>query len=355
MPLNRAQEQAVKHRDGPLLVIAGAGTGKTQVITHRIIELLGSGVHPSEILAVTFTDKAALEMENRVIELLGSYAPDLNIQTFNAFGHSLLERFAFEIGLSSPLGVLNSAQKVVFMRQHFDELGLNYYAPVTRPDRFLAELSSYFSQLKNELITPEIYEKFAQKLIKLAQADAQNQEAMRQKELAAAYKQYIELTRKENVLDFDDQLYLTVELLEKRSNVLAKLQTEIKYLLIDEFQDTNPVQNKLVSLLVGQKQNVMVVGDDDQSIYRFRGAAISNILGFKEEYPKAQQITLTHNYRSSQEILDRAYSLIQYNNPNRLESKYKIDKRLIAQFKGKSPVLKGFLLAKKRLLDRAPT
>jgi DNA helicase-2/ATP-dependent DNA helicase PcrA len=338
--LNTEQIQAVQHKEGPLLVVAGAGTGKTQVITYRIAELLKGGVQPSEILAITFTDKAAGEMESRIVDLLKQYLPDLRVNTFNAFGHELLERFGFEIGLGPPLRVLNSAQKIVFMRHHIDKLGLDYYAPVTRPDRFLAELAGYFSQVKNELITPENYDKFVKKLARVAETESEYMEAARQRELATVYRNYVQLARQENVLDFDDQLYVSVELLKKRPNVLNKLQTEIKYILVDEFQDTNPLQNKLINLLAGDKQNVMVVGDDDQSIYRFRGAAVANILSFKEEYPQAQQIALVQNYRSSQEVLDSAYRLIQHNNPNRLEAKYKINKRLIAQFRAKSPQIK---------------
>jgi DNA helicase II / ATP-dependent DNA helicase PcrA len=341
--LNREQVKVISHREGPMLVIAGAGTGKTQVISLRIANLIKKKNQPESILAVTFTDKAALEMENRIIDAVGKFLPELRVKTFNSFGQEILERFGFEIGLGLPLKLLNSAQKIVFLRDHIDELQLDYYAPVTKPDKFIGELAKYFSQLKNEYIQPLNYIKYAKKLNTGASNNAEQMEARRHLELAKAYDVYIKLTRQNAVLDFDDQLFIAVELLKKRSNVLSRINNELKYILVDEFQDTNPVQNELINLISGERQNIMVVGDDDQSIYRFRGAAVENILEFKDRYKSAKQVTLIKNYRSSQEILDSAYKLIQHNNPNRLEAKYNINKRLTSEFTSKIPVVKGFL------------
>lgn len=345
--LNREQRAAVEHDKGPMLVVAGAGTGKTQVITYRVAYLIEKlKVKPSEILAVTFTDKAAREMEARISEVMGKYVLDVNITTFNSLGNDLLKRFAYDIGLTPNLKLLNPAQQVVFLKDHLDELALDYYAPVTNPEGLLAELAQYFSKLKSEQITPPQYTKFVQKLTKQANSDDERLEAASQHELALAYRQYHQLARQKGVVDYDDQVYLPVELLEKRPNLRAKLQAEIRYVLVDEFQDTNKSQSALIDLVVGQSRgggNIMVVGDDDQSIYRFRGAALSNILEFKQRYRRAKQLPLLENYRSTQAILDSAHQLIQHNNPDRLEAKYGLDKRLRGQIKGKSPQLKACL------------
>ncbi len=342
--LNDQQRQAVKSTPGALLVVAGAGTGKTQVISYRLAYLIDQlKVKPSEILAVTFTDKAAREMETRLTELLARYILDVKITTFNSFGHDLLRRFAYELGLSQDLQLLTDTQQVVFLREQIDNLRLNYYAPITNPEGFLYELTGYFSKLAAELVPAAKYTKFVQNLTKQAKTKPEKEEAARQRELAYAYKRYNELKRQANLIDFDDQVTLVVELLERFTNVRAKVQAECRYILVDEFQDTNSAQSRLVDLLVGNDQNIMVVGDDDQSVYRFRGAAVANILSFADRYPKANRLALTKNYRSSQPILDAAYRLVQYNNPERLESKYSIDKRLIGQFSGPKPILKTFL------------
>ncbi len=342
--LNPQQQAAVKHGQGPLLVVAGAGTGKTQVITNRVAHLInGLKTEPSQILAITFTAKAAREMEGRVIELLGSYIFDVNITTFNAFGFNLLRRFSYELGLNQQLSLLNETQQLVFMREHLDQFKLNYYSPVTNPEGMLADLAAYFSKLKDELIDPEAYAKFARGGQTRAKSRPEKIEAGRHLELARAYGAYQKLLRQNNLVDFADQVALAVELLTKRANVASKIQAELKYLLVDEFQDTNPAQSRLIDLLSGRAKNVMVVGDDDQSIYRFRGAAVANVLEFKQRYPKAKQLALVENYRSSQEILDSAYRLIQHNNPDRLEARYQIDKQLRGQFQSSPPQLKTFL------------
>lgn len=333
--LNEQQKTAVTHKGGPLLVVAGAGTGKTEVITQRIAHLIRvSGAKPAEILAVTFTEKAAREMEARLSELLGKYILDVNITTFNSFGHDLLRRFAYDIGLSPELILLNDAQQMLFLRDHLRELELDYYAPVTNPEKFLSDLGRYFATLKSELISPPQYTNFIQKL----PSNTEALELKRQTELATAYSHYQELMRKHNFVDFEDQIYLCVDLLEKRPNIRNILRKEIKWVLVDEFQDTNLSQSRLLDLLVGINGNITVVGDDDQSIYRFRGAAVSNILQFRQRHPKSRVVTLVKNYRSTQTILDHAYKLIRHNNPDRLEYQYALDKRLLGTTKG-SPAL----------------
>lgn len=338
--LNREQQEAVTHDNGPLLVVAGAGTGKTAVITRRIAYLIESSkAKPSEILALTFTDKASAEMEERLTELLGLLF-DATVTTFNAFGNELIRRYAVHIGLSpSPL-VMTRAQQRIFLRDHFDELGLEYFAPVSNPDGALNYLLDYFSRLKNELISPQQYKEYAVGLVD--QPGSEHHERLRQLEIAAVYDKYVGLCRQHDRIDYDDQVSLSIEILSKRPNLLKKLQHTYKYILVDEFQDTNRAQSKLLQLLCGDNANLMVVGDDDQSIYGFRGAAISNILEFSQDYPTTQQVVLTQNYRSTQKVLDAAYKLIQHNNPDRLEKLNKIDKRLNGQTEGTDPVVRGF-------------
>jgi DNA helicase II / ATP-dependent DNA helicase PcrA len=338
--LNPEQRQAVEHDHGPLLVVAGAGTGKTQVITRRIAHLITQGkAKPSEVLALTFTDKAAREMEERVDQLLPYGVLDTQIMTFHAFGDGLLKEYGADIGLQLQAEVMSKSQQIVFLKSHFDALELEYFAPVGSPDRYLDSLTTYFSRLKEELITPAKYLEFAQNLTKTASDEVSKLDAQKHSELAHCYQVYISQARKAGLLDFSDQISLAIELLERRPNVLASLQQQIKYVLVDEFQDTNLAQNRLLELITGKAGNVMVVGDDDQSIYKFRGAAVSNILQFTEHFPAAKQLVLTQNYRSSQEILDNSYRLIQNNNPDRLEVKNKIDKRLKAQATGPEPRL----------------
>lgn len=338
--LNEAQRLAVEHTDGPAMVVAGAGTGKTRVIVERIVRLIDSGVKPESIVALTFTEKAAQEMLDRTNELRGSYATDLKIYTFNAFGQELLREFAVDIGLGTNLRLIGDIGKVVLLRDHLDELGLDYFAPVSNPDGQLDQLANYFSKLKQQLVKPDEYSNYAEALP--AGDEAEKLEKKKQLELATAYAKYTEIARSKSIVDYDDQIYLVVELLESRPNILKQLQERYQYLLVDEFQDTNPMQSKLLDLLAAEHNNLMVVGDDDQSIYGWRGATLSNILEFTKRYPKAKEITLIQNYRSGQHILDNSYKLIQNNNPDRLEVINKLDKKLKGLEKGNKPTLMQF-------------
>lgn len=326
---NKNQLKAINHKDGPMLVVAGAGTGKTSVIVKRIAKLIDDGVPKSEILTLTFTEKAAQELLDRVSDSLHeSYGIEIPIHTFNAFGQLLLREFAVEIGLSSNLKLVGDDGKVVFLREHLDDLGLEYFAPVSNPEGQLGTLADYFSQLKQQLVSPEQYKVFADKLPSSDQAEALDKQ--KHQELAAAYAKYITAMRARNTIDYDDQIYLVVELLEKRPNILRQLQKRYQYIMVDEFQDTNPMQSKLIDMLSAVHKNLMVVGDDDQAIYGWRGATLANILQFNKRYPGADEVTLIQNYRSTQEVLDSAWNLIQNNNPDRLEHLNKLDKKLVA-------------------------
>jgi len=325
--LNTAQQKAVLHNQGPLLVVAGAGTGKTQVITRRIAYLIMErGAAASSILALTFTDKAAHEMQDRVDSLLPYGVVDTNIMTFHSFGDQIMREYGIEMGLSSQSTVMSTSQQLIFMRDNFDAFKLEYFAPIGRPDSLLGELVRYFGRLKEEMITPEQYLTYA------ASLDGLDRD--KHLELGQAYLVYCKLTREQGLMDFADQIAMPLELLEKRPNVLQELRDRYSYILVDEFQDTNVAQNKLVQLVAGESGNVMVVGDDDQSIYKFRGAAINNILAFSNSFNNTAQIVLTENYRSSQQVLDAAYQLIQHNNPDRLEIRNNINKQLHGQISG---------------------
>lgn len=340
--LNPAQRKAVDITDGPVLVVAGAGTGKTRVIVERIIRLIRDGTEPSAILALTFTEKAAGEMLDRVSEASLGVALDSTIATFNGFGNDLLEAYGSEYGLSN-LRLLGETGQLVFLREHLDEFELEYYSPVSNPNGQLGTLAGYVSLLKQQLITPADYHRYAKNLP--TGDDAEKLDKQKHQELARFYETYLRLCRQEQVIDYDDQLYLTIELLRARPNVLKDLQRRYRFLLVDEFQDTNPMQSALVDLLAAERQNVMVVGDDDQSIYGWRGATLANILDFRTRYPNAQSITLTENYRSTQAILDGAYRLIQGNNPNRLEVLNDLDKRLHANIPdGNAPQVQHFTM-----------
>ena len=337
--LNEQQRHAVTHDTGPLLIVAGAGTGKTAVITRRIAWLIATKrVRPSEILALTFTDKAATEMEERVDLLVPYGYTDVWISTFHAFGDRLLRDHALELGLAPDFRILTRAEQVIFFRERLFEFPLDYYRPLGDPTRYIEALIALFSRAKDEDTSPAEYLAYADRLIAHAEADPNDLErrdlARQQREIALTYQRYQELLAKEGLVDFGDLITLTLRLLRERPSVLRAYQERFKYILLDEFQDTNYAQFQLVRLLAtaskSAPQNITVVGDDDQSIYKFRGAAISNILNFLEVYPQAAQIVLTTNYRSHQRILDAAYRLIHHNDPDRLEVKNGLDKRLHA-------------------------
>lgn len=333
--LNPEQIEVVTHDQGPLLILAGAGTGKTKVITHRIAHLIATKrARPEEVLALTFTDKAAAEMEERVDLLLPYGFANVWISTFHAFGDRVLREYGLELGLTPDIQVLSRPEQAIFFREHLFEFPLSYYRPLSNPTRFIDAMITLISRAKDEDVSPEEYLAYAHGLQKKSEADPSNGElaelAAQQLEVALTYQRYQKLLATEGKADFGDQVALVLKLFREHPLILKRLQERFKYILIDEFQDTNYAQFQLVKLLAGTHNNITVVGDDDQSIYKFRGAAISNILNFMDIYPQAKLVVLTRNYRSSQVILDAAYRLITHNNPDRLEVKNNIDKRLRA-------------------------
>ena len=313
--------------------MAGAGTGKTTVITRRIAWLIAEKrARPSEILALTFTDRAAFEMIERVDRLVPYGHNDAQISTFHAFGDRLLRDHALEAGLSDHSTVLSRAEQVIFLREHLFDLPLDRYRPLGDPTRFLSALVTLISRLRDEDVTPDAYLAAAGRLADAAAAapddEALAERAAAQAELAATYAAYESLMRTSDRIDFGDQVSLALRLLREHPAVLDEVRRRYRYICVDEFQDTNHAQWELVRLIAEPHRNVTVVGDDDQSIYRFRGAALGNILGFRDAYPKAASVVLVDNFRSRQAILDGARRLIRHNDPDRLEAREGIDKRL---------------------------
>ena len=331
--LNDEQCQAVTHGEGPLLIVAGAGTGKTAVVTRRIAWLIAARrARPEEILALTFTDKAAAEMESRVDVMVPYGFVGATLSTFHSFCDSLLRQHAVELGLTSRLRVESRAEILVFLRERIFELGLERYLPLGRPDEHLDALLTLFDRARDEDVPPGRYQEFAAALLAAARDDAGRDRAAAQLELARAYAAYERLLLESGRIDFGSQIGLALRLLRERAYLRRELQDTYRYVLVDEFQDTNRVQFELVKLLAGGHRNLTVVGDDDQSIYRFRGAKVENLLGFLEAFPGARVLLLKRNYRSGQVILDRAHRMIRYNDPERFEARdpQRFDKRLLA-------------------------
>lgn len=342
--LNEDQLSAVTHEHGPLLIVAGAGTGKTMVITRRIAWLIVTGrAQPEEILALTFTEKAAQEMEERIDLLLPYGYSDLWISTFHAFGDRVIKENALALGISPDVHVMSRAEQLIFFSQHIFEFPLKYFRPLGDPTHYMEAILNLIARAKDEDVSWQEYLEYAKTLVKKAEENPNNrvlqEKAEKELEIANCYRKYQELLAKEGRIDFGDQVWLTLKLLREHPLLLENYQKRFKYILVDEFQDTNHAQFELVKLLAARHCNITVTGDDDQSIYKFRGAALSNIMGFMDAYPHARIVVLTRNYRSPQGILDRAYRLIKYNDPDRLEAKEAISKRLRAEKKEERDVI----------------
>ncbi|MEZ5382308.1 MAG: DNA helicase PcrA [Microthrixaceae bacterium] len=292
--LNPAQREAVLHGEGPLLVVAGAGSGKTRVLTHRIARLIDEeGVSPFEILAITFTNKAADEMRHRVGALVGPVAQKMWVSTFHSACVRILRRDGSRLGYPSSFTIYDQADASRLVGYVLRDLNID---SKRLPPR---SVHAQISLAKNELRTPEMLAESAGHIM--------------ERKVADVYAEYQQRLRAAGAMDFDDLLGVTVELLRTEPEVLASYQRRFRYLLVDEYQDTNRVQNELVILLGGAHHNVCVVGDSDQSIYAFRGADLRNILEFESAFPDVTQIVLDQNYRSTQRILDAANAVIANN------------------------------------------
>lgn len=293
--LNPMQQEAVYHTQGPLLILAGAGSGKTRVLTHRIAYLIDEcEVNPWNILAITFTNKAAGEMRERVDQIVGFGSEQIWVSTFHSMCVRILRRFADHLGYDRNFVIYDTDDQKHVMKEICKRLNVD-----TKIHKERAILSA-ISSAKNEMIDANTY--------------ALNVSGdFSKKKIAEAYAEYEKILYKNNAMDFDDLLLKTVEVLRNNEDVLNYYQERFKYIMVDEYQDTNTVQFRLVHLLAGKYRNLCVVGDDDQSIYKFRGANIHNILNFEKEYPDAKVIKLEQNYRSTQNILNAANMVIHHN------------------------------------------
>ncbi len=324
--LNPQQLEAITHGEGPLLIIAGAGTGKTTVVIERVKYLITQEkATPEQILALTFTEKAAREMEDRIDMALPYGYTQMWTMTFHSFCDRILRDEGIHIGINPGFKLISDTSATALLRKHIFDLKLDYFRPLGNPNKFISGILQHISRLKDEDVSSADY------LDWVNATNFENElEKNKYQELSRIYQAYEDLKIKQAVMDFSDLICTTLQLFRARPNILKNYQNRFKYILVDEFQDTNFAQNQLVNLLVGENQNLTVVADDDQAIYRWRGAAISNVIQFRQNYPTAKLVTLTLNYRSTQEILDRSYDLIQHNNPDRLEVKENIDKKLKA-------------------------
>ena len=299
--LNNKQKEAVLYNDGPLLIIAGAGAGKTKTLTTKIAYLIEEKeVYPSNILAITFTNKAAKEMKDRLYYLIGNLSKTLQVSTFHSFGLRLLRENYDVLGYDKNFNIMDADDSLTVVKKIIKDMNLD-------PKKFSPKaIRNKISSCKNELITPEKYKKYTV---------SEYEEVIYE-----VYKKYEEKLQRNSAVDFDDLLLLPIKLFREHKDILSKYQEIFKYVLIDEYQDTNEAQYILTKLISDKYQNITCVGDDCQSIYSFRGANYKNILNFEKDYPNAKTILLEQNYRSTTTILDAANDVIK-NNKERKDKK----------------------------------
>ena len=292
--LNEQQQEAVFCTEGPLLLLAGAGSGKTRVLTHRIAYLMDQGVNPYHIMAITFTNKAAKEMRERVDDLVGFGAEHIWVSTFHSTCVRILRRHIDKLGYGNSFTIYDADDQKSLIKQICKQYKIGTKMMPER--RIINEISS----AKDEFMTPSEYE-------------TRHQYDFKKKKIAQIYKEYQKQLKANNALDFDDLIFKTVELFQFHPEVLDYYQERFRYIMVDEYQDTNTIQFQLVSMLARKYQNLCVVGDDDQSIYKFRGANVKNILNFENVFPEAVTIKLEQNYRSTKNILNAANEVIKHN------------------------------------------
>ncbi|MGL4730862.1 MAG: DNA helicase PcrA [Clostridium sp.] len=293
--LNKEQYEAASTINGPLLILAGAGSGKTRVLTYRIAHMIEDlNIYPSQILAITFTNKAAGEMKERVASLVGDVAQNMWISTFHSSCVRILRREIDKLGYNKNFTIYDSYDSKALIKQCMKELSIN------EKDITEGEIISKISNAKNDLVSAEKFK-------------SENQGDFRKNKIADVYLMYQKRLKANNSLDFDDLIFITVKLLKENEEVKEFYQRKFRYIMIDEYQDTNKAQYELVKLLVGTEENICVVGDDDQCIYQWRGADIRNILDFEKDYPKTKIVKLEQNYRSKGNILTAANMVIKNN------------------------------------------
>jgi DNA helicase II / ATP-dependent DNA helicase PcrA len=308
--LNRSQEQAVTHPGGPLVVVAGAGSGKTRTLTRRFAWLVEQGVPADAILALTFSSSAAAEMRERLESLIESPYEELHVATFHSFCTRLLQDEALEACVDPFLSPATPADRLALLLERIDELSLRHHEIRGNPAPLLASFVSRIDRLKDEMVTADDYRRYAERLAAAAEGDAARGHANREREFARLYADHDRLLSARGALDFGDLILQAFRLLHERPHVRERVARRFRYVLVDEYQDTNFAQGMLLRLLVEEHRNVTVVGDDDQAIYRFRGASQKNLLDFQREFPDAGRVRLERNYRSGRRILEAAGAVV---------------------------------------------
>lgn len=374
--LNERQRAAVTHTEGPILVVAGAGTGKTSVLVEKYAHLvLDKNINPDHILVLVFNDKAAQELDERLDTMLPLGYYNRWVHTYHGFCQRILETHAHDLDRNSDIVIYDSiAQWIALFNviKLLKEKGaISHYAPVTNMSKYISDIRSHISRAKDELIDAKTYSKWVTYLKKelknkktedayateLREEDADEQKSAIKKhaEIARIYAAYQNTLESKNAFDFGDLVSETVRLFKTKKRIRNAYRKRFKYIFVDEFQDTNTAQYALLLELAPPESNpnITVVGDDDQSIYKFRGAAVQNILSFKKQYVNASIVPLTENYRSQQPILDTAHTLIQSNNPERLEGTMKDDagKPIVKKLASKTDTDKPFGITAHWLLD----
>ena len=291
--LNEKQEEAVNFKDGPCLVLAGAGSGKTKVLTERIIKLIDTGVSPYNILAITFTNKAAKEMKDRISIKLDDVSDSIYVGTFHSFGLKVIRENYKDLGFDRNISIIDREDMNSIIKKILKELDVDVKLV---PIKYVINKISF---AKNENLSPEEYSKFMKGYI--------------DETVIKVYSKYVSVLKSNNSVDFDDLLVLPLKLFKQNNEILEKYQNHYKYILVDEYQDTNTVQYELCKVLASKYKNIFVVGDIDQSIYGWRGANFENILNFEKDYKDSKLIILEENYRSTKNILDAANSVVKHN------------------------------------------
>lgn len=351
--LNFEQNQAVIHSGTPLLVIAGPGSGKTRVIIERVMHLVRSGIKPSEILCLTFSEKAAEEMKQRLEKLID--ITEMEISTFHSFAKDVLEDNVLDSGIGMSSGVIKRSAQLVWGLKNIDNFKLEHLEIGNNAVEIIESIIDGISTFKDELISPEELQRYIDAKLKKELGDTEKDFLLKLSDLCKVYFKYQEFQRSKAVIDFDDMVVQTIELFKKKQNVLLKYQKKFKHVLVDEFQDNNFAQLELVKL-IAKDGNVTVVGDDDQSIYRFQGAYLTNFKDFQSYFPNTTVVVLNRNYRSTQSIVNLASQLLE-GVPERHAKKLKSEheegsKVTVAQCANESSEVEFVVKTIKELLDK---
>src|SRR3954449_4081015 len=309
--LNRAQRAAVTHPGGPLLIVAGAGTGKTSTICRRFGWLVGQGPPPGQLRALPFSSSAAAEMRERLETLITSPYEELHVQTFHGFCSTLLADEALEAGVDPFFSPVTPADRLALLLDRIDELSLRHHEIRGNPAPLLGSFVGRIDRLKDEMVSAEDYVSYAQQLAEEGHDDASRAHAARELEFGRLYADHDRLLGERGALDFGDLILRAFRMLHEKPHVRERTAARFRHVLVDEYQDTNFAQGMLLRLLVDEHRNVTVVGDDDQAIYRFRGASQKNLSDFQREFPDATVVKLERNYRSGQRMLDAAGAVVE--------------------------------------------